>query len=404
MRFIYLDTGLRSTIGHHGERCRLIRAELRRRGIDPTILGYQDVAVELQQELGVQPFFRWWSYFHMYHAQDLDAGWLRDFEIGCRVTLEDLQQITPVASDDIVYCSSAYPVQFMALMQWMATFSRETRPRVFVEFVGEPGVKLASPGSTSLQFNLVDPRQDPRGVLYRFVGTSISQAGFPNVCPITFNRTYSEIYQAITGWTFTTLPFPHSAVLPIRNRSGKRPIQVATIGHQRVDKGYNFVPGIVQQLLDVPDVEFLVHNSTPEEMPGPQNALREIARNHPRVKLDERPAHVAEWAQVLDRADLVICPYDPLRYATSWSGIVVECIANGIPCVVPSNTIMAAMCRDFGGMAAEFRDWSVADIVAGIRLALANFDDLADRANAAAHRWPNQQGTPRLLDRLLETQ
>jgi hypothetical protein len=404
MRFIYLDTGLRSTIGHHGERCRLILTELRRRGIDPTILGDQEAAVELRQELGVQPFFRWWSYSHLYHVQDLDAGWLRDFELGWRVTLEDLKRISPVASDDIVYFGSAYPVQFMALLQWMASLSREARPRVFVEFVGEPGAKQASPGSTSLQFNLVDPRQDPRGVLYRYVGTSISQASFPNVCLFTFNRAYSEIYQAITAWTFTTLPFPHSAVLPIRNRSGKRPIQVATIGHQRVDKGFHFVPDVVQQLLDVPDVELFVHNSTPEEMPGPQTALREIARNHPRVNLDERPALVAEWAKVLDRADLVMCPYDPHRYATSWSGIVAECIANGIPCVVPSNTIMATMCRDFGGMAAEFRDWSVAGIVAGIRLALANFDELAVRANAAAHQWPNQQGTPHLVDRLLQTQ
>jgi hypothetical protein len=401
VRFIYLDTGLRSTIGHHGERCRLLRAELRRRGIDPTILGYQEVAVELRQELGVQPFFRWWSYAHIYHTQDLDVGWLRDFEIGWRVTLEDLKRITSVASDDIVYFSSVYPVQFMALLQWMGSLSREVRPRVFVEFVGEPGVKASSASATTLQFKLVDPRQDPRGVLYRYVGSSISQASFPNVCPFTFNRTYSEIYQAITSWTFTTLPFPHSAVLPIRSRSGERPIQVATIGHQRVDKGFDFIPDIVLQLLDVPDVEFMVHNSTPEEMPGPQNALREIARNHPRVTLDERPALVAEWAKILDRADLVICPYDPLRYATSWSGIVAECIANGIPCVVPSNTIMAAMCRDYGGMAAEFGDWSVAGIVAGIRLALAHFDELAVRANAAAHQWPIQQGTTNLVDRLL---
>ena len=404
MRFIYLDTGLRTTNGHHGERCRLILAELRRRGIDPTILGCQDVAVEFRQELGVQPFFRWWTYAQPYRTQELEAGWLRDFEIGWRITLEDLKRITPVSSDDVVYFCSVHPAQFRALLEWIGSLSREARPRVFAEFVAEPGVKVSGVSETNIQLKLVDPRLEPRGILYRFVGSSISQASFPNVCTFTFHRTHSEIYQAITGWTFATLPFPHSAVLPIRPRAGRRPIQVATIGHQRKDKGFDFIPDVVQQLLDGPDVEFLVHNSSPEEMPGPQNALRDIARNNPKVNLDERPVLGAEWAKVLDRADLVICPYDPVRYATSWSGIVVESIANGIPCVVPANTIMASMCRDFGGMAAAFRDWSVAGVVEASRVALANFDELAVRANAAAHQWPNQQGTPRLVDRLLQTQ
>jgi hypothetical protein len=402
MRFFYLDPGLRTTNGHHGEHCRLIRTELRSRGIDPTIVGYQEVAAELRQELGVQPFFRWWTYSEIYRNQDPLAGWLRDFDVGWRVTYEDLQRIGPVSPDDILYFSSVQPVQFMASMQWIGNLPKGAQPRVFVEFATEPGVAVSRTGATNLQVVLVDPRKEPRATMYRFAGSSASQDNFPNVCLFTPNRGVSEIYRAVTGWTFATLPFPHSAVHPIRRRSGNRPIRAAMLGHQRIDKGFDFIPDVIQQLLDVPDVEFLVHNSTPEAMPEPQNALREIARNNPRVNLDERPVLGAEWAKLLDRADLVICPYDPARYASSYSGIVAECVANGIPCVVPTNTIMADMCRDLGGMAAEFLDWSVAGIVAGSRLALANFDELALRANAAAQRWEQHQGAARLVDRLLQ--
>ena len=404
MRFIYLDPGLRTINGHHGEHCGLIRAELRRRGIDPAIVGYQEVAVELRQELGVQPFFRWWTYAQSYRKQDPIAGWLRDFEVGWRVTLEDLKRIPALAADDIVYVSSVRPVQFMAILQWIGSLPKEAQPRVFVEFATEPGVVVSKTGENTSQLVVTDPRQEPRGTLYRFVGSSASQASFPNVCLFTPDRVVSEIYHALTGWAFATLPFPFSAKLVLRCRSGKRPIRVAVIGHQRVDKGFSFIPDVVKHLLDAPDVEFLVHNSSPQEMPEPQNALRELARNNPRVILDERPLLGAEWAKILDRADLVICPYEPVRYASSYSGIAAECIANGIPCVVSANTIMAAMCKDFGEMAAEIPDWSVAGIVAGTRLALANFDELGVRAHAAAQRWQQHQGAPHLVARLLQAQ
>ena len=191
------------------------------------------------------------------------------------------------------------------------------------------------------------------------------------------------------------------AILPLRCRFGKRPIRAAFIGHQREEKGFHFVPDLLRTLLDTTDLEFLVHNSMPEEMIATQRAVREIALNNPRFIVDERPVFGTEWAQILDKADLVICPYDPVRYGSSYSAIVAECIANGIPCVVPANTVLATMCREFGGVAAEIPEWSVAGIVAGIRAGLTDFDSLATRAAAAAPLWQQRHGAPRLVDRLL---
>jgi hypothetical protein len=365
-------------------------------------LGHQEVIAELKKELGVQPLFRWWTYLQIYRRQDPIAGWLRDFDVAWRVTLEDLQRITPVSAEDIVYFNSVYPAQFMALLQWMSSMPKESRPRAFVEFGTEPGVVITSTIANNRQFEVMDPRREPRGTLYRYVGSIARKEDFPKVCLFTFERTVSEIYQALTGWPVATLPWPHLAVLAIRDRSGKRPIRAAVVGHQRTEKGFQFIPDVLRQLLDGSNVEFLVHNSAPEEMAGAQNAVREMARNNARVILDERSVFGPEWAQILDRADLVICPYDPIRYASSHSAVVTECIANGIPCVVPANTVLAAMCRDFGGMAAEIPEWSVAGIVAGIGAGLTDFDALAARASTAAQRWQQVQGTPRLIDQLLQ--
>jgi hypothetical protein len=401
MRFFYLDAAFSVRHGHHGEYCRLLSAELRSRGIEPVVLGHREVIAELRQELGVRPFFRWWTYLQIHRKQDPIAGWLRDFEVAWRLTLDDLQRITPLSADDIVYFNSVYPAQFMALLQWLSGIPKEMRPRAFVEFGTDPGVVISSTTLNNWQLDVPDPRRDPRGTLYRYVGSIAKPEDYPKVCLFTFDRMVSRIYQTLVGWPVATLPWPHHAMFPVRNRAGNRPIKAAVVGHQRLDKGYQFIPDVLRQLQDAPEIEFLVHNSAPEEMIETQIAIREMARANPRVIVDERSVFGADWALILDRADLVICPYDPVRYASSHSAVVAECIANGIPCVAPANTILANMCREFGGMAAEIQEWSAAGMVAGIRAGIAEFDTLAVRAVAAAQRWQQVQGASRLVDQLL---
>ena len=401
MRFHYLDCALHAKHAHHAENCRSITDELRQRGIDPIVRGFQQVNPELTQELGVEPFFRWYTYFRHYRNQDPVAGWLRDFYAGAQITVEDLQRIAPLAVDDIVYFSSVYPAQFMAVLHWLNGMPKDTRPNAFVEFGTEPGVVLSSRTGDDFRFEVMDPRREPRGTLYRYAASVLKAEDFPKVCLFTYDRIVSSIYQGLMGWPMATLPCPHRAILPPRSRSGKRPIRVAILGHQRPEKGFHFVPDILRTLLNEPELEFLVHNSMPDEMVDAQRAVRELALNNPRMIVDERAVFGTDWAQILGKADLVICPYDPVRYGSSYSALVAECVANGIPCVVPANTILAYTCREFGGTAAEIADWSVTGIVAGVRTALADFDSLAMRAAAAAPRWQEMHGAPRLVDRLL---
>ena len=350
----------------------------------------------------MRPFFRWFTYLQSFRRKDPIAGWLRDFDVGWRLTLEDLQRITPVSNDDVVYLSSVWPAQFMALLQWLGGMAPAMRPRVFVEFGTEPGVKLTPALASRWQIEVPEPRLEPRGTLYRYVASIAKQRDFPSVFLCTFEQTVSDIYQALTGWPFATLPWPYACVVSNRGLSGKRPIRAAVVGHQRSEKGFQHIPEVLRQLHDTADVEFLVHNSAPEEMVDTQNALRQSAGTNTRLILDERSVYGSEWAGILEQVDLMVCPYDPVRYATSHSALVTECIANGIPCLVPANTIPAAMCREFGGMAVEISGWTAASIVTGIRTALANFDMLAERAQVAAQRWREFQGAPRLVDRLLQ--
>jgi hypothetical protein len=401
MRFFYLDAAIRMRHGHHGEVCRLITSEVRRRGVGLVTLGHQEVLAELRNELEVQPFFRWWTYQQEYRVQNPDSGWLQDFDVGWRLTLEDLRRIAPVGSDDIIYFHSVFPTQLMALLQWMNLLPKEARPRVYVEFGSEPGVVMTSTMPDDLQFRVIDPRLEPRGMLYHYVGSVAKPQDFPTVCLFTFNGIVSAIYETLIRWPVATLPWPFRSSTSNRGRSGKRPVRAAVVGHQRSDKGFQFIPDVLRQLQNVSNIEFLVHNSAPWEMVGPQNEVREIAAKIPWVIVDERPVDSLDWAQILDQTDLMICPYDPVRYANSHSGIVAECIANGIPCVVPARTVLSDLCHHFGGVAAEFPEWSASGVVMAIRTALSNFDTLAVRSNAAAQRWQQTEGAPHLVDRLV---
>ena len=400
MRLIYLDSALADRVGHHSNYCGLITGEAKSRGLTVATFGRREIAADLAAELGVTPLFRWGTYHRMHTDRDPISGWLRDFELAWKTTLEDLRPMTPIRSDDVVYFSSAQPAQFMAIVQWLWQLPAGDRPRVTVEFGTEPGLQSVRVGG-KVHYEVPDPRRDARAVFYHHVATLLQPSDLARLRLVTFDAGVSAIYQGLLGVPVGTIPLPLSAATSGRSRKGRRPIVISCLGHQRPDKGYQFVPAIVEQLRDLNGVSFLIHNAAPNEMREPQEALRRLAADRSNVMLDEAPAAGARWAGLLDASDLVVCPYEPDRYASSYSAVLAECLANGIPTVLPAGTRLAALSREFGGASVDFTDWTADSIAAAIRRAVTEFDGLADRAAGAATRWAALHGPARVVDALL---
>ena len=149
------------------------------------------------------------------------------------------------------------------------------------------------------------------------------------------------------------------------------------------------------------DIRFLIHNSVPEAMPEAQQALQTLAAREPRVTLIERAVTAAEWQDLLDRIDLIVCPYSPRSYQLVPSGVQAEAIANAIPSVVPAGTALAEISTQFGGTSTTFMRNDVATVSDAVDAALLRYDALAASTLAASARWAEHHGTRKAIDRLL---
>jgi glycosyltransferase involved in cell wall biosynthesis len=301
----------------------------------------------------------------------------------------------------MVYLNSARPAQLLALASWLLRLSPDRRPSVLLEFGTEPGVEIRIDDDGPM-IGLPDLRDDPRAVLYRFAARSLRAGELSRFRLATFEPDSSAAYAALLDVDVAVLPFPHHAVGKSESRIGRRPVTVAILGHQRPDKGYHLVPEIVRRLLlRRADARLLVHNGAPEGMRDTQDALRDIARNDTRLRLDERTADDVLWRQLLSQADLIVCPYDPVRFATSYSAVAVEAIAYGIPLVVPAKTALSRLLTEFGEPGTTFASPDPESIGRAIEQALERYDDIASRALKAAGEWERQNGPRPLVDAML---
>lgn len=399
MRFFYVDSGLSDNIGHNANTCRLIAGELKRRGIETRIFAAQTVGPGLGGELGAAAHFR----CHAFWQSDGDpvCGWLTAFHVSARVTFEDLARMGDVAADDVVYVNSAMPPQFMATIQWLGSLPPARRPRVVMEFGVDPGIVMGG-GPDGKGWSLREGEAGQRAVLFRFVAKHLRGDGMPQLKLATFDKDSSLAYSTLLDRPLEVLPVPREAGRPPRRRSMRRPLTIGVVGHQRAEKGYHLMPEVARLLLAAhSDIRLLVHNSAPGEMPKTRQALKQLATADARLAIDERAMGPGPWADLLESLDLVLCPYFPERFATSYSSVASEALASGLPMIVPAGTSLSRTMAEQDGAGTTFARFDPPSIAAAVSQAVTQADDLAERAMAAAETWRAGHGARAAVDAIL---
>jgi glycosyltransferase involved in cell wall biosynthesis len=407
MRVFYLDPGLQSHSGHHAVHCRLITGELQARGFETRVFGHVDIDEDVTAKLHARPHFRHSMYVHS--DGDPICGWLNGFTDLTRLMWEDLGRLGEIAPTDLLYLSSARPIQLAAITAWMALRAPEAMPFVVVDFNLPPGIELDRVGGDA-RILVPDPRQDPRPLLFRFVSRQMPPHVLPRLRLVAFVSATAEHYRQLLGRRVDTLPMLFEATTGRRSRVAKRPIVLALLGHQQRDKGYHLVPELVRLLLtERPDVRFLIHNADPDAaathdpagLAATQRELRGIAAADDRVTLCEVPAGKELWSALIDGSDLALCPYSPQFYRAGFSGVAAEAIANGIPIVGPAGTGIENLIQEFGGAGTVFEHQESRAIVAATLKLLNDFDRYATLAHQAAMTWPTRYGPRAMVDALL---
>lgn len=402
MHIYYVDPGLISHTGHHASCCRAFLAETRRRGVGTTVLANNAVQSDLRAELGALPLFQASPYYT--DAGDPLSGWLQAFLRGAEMTAADFARVSRYSKDDVFYVTGCAPAQLMGVVEWLGTFVPGTAPAVVVDLIYQSGMILTGDGAAK-SWDPADPREDPRAILYRFIGQHMKNLALPTLRFVTTHPALPQVYSALL---FKPVEFcaalPYALPQQVAQRAGRRPITLGVVGHQRHDKGYLLMPEVFESLLKAEDdIRIVAHNSGPAALriPEPEAALARLAGADRRLTLDQRPLDAGTYLALLDSIDLMLCPYDPVVYRTTLSGVTLECVANGIPVVVPGGTVLETYTRTFAEMGVAFGAFTAPAIVAAVREALSRFEQLAAGAQTASHIFAQRYGPDKFVDMVL---
>ncbi|MBV8393879.1 MAG: glycosyltransferase [Alphaproteobacteria bacterium] len=353
---------------------------------------------ELRRAAGAEPFFRIFTYGGA--SDDPIAGWLENFNVACDLTTADLRRAWGTFGPfDLVYFNSARPAQVAALGLWMKqTFRTPAQaPGVAIELGTEAGLTRSGPDERP-SFTV----REPTAVLYRQAANLVGAEWMARMTFLTVTPAAAAEYEFILKTPAKVVPMPQ-ALPPLRRRTVNGALTIGFVGHQRPDKGWQFVSEAVQAVLcDHASVRFVAHQSDPESMADVTQGLRGLAAREPRLELLVQPAVNSAWFALLDRCDIVALPYDPMRYQAAYSAIVGEALSAGAPIVVPADTTMSSALAAAGGPGTTFAAWNAASIAAGIGQAIERFGDLAGRAYEAGQDWHGRHGPDRFVSAVIE--
>jgi glycosyltransferase involved in cell wall biosynthesis len=160
----------------------------------------------------------------------------------------------------------------------------------------------------------------------------------------------TEQYNSLEIVPFHTLPIPVSEEFHRLRRpaSQAQPLKIAYVGDARKEKGYHYLPRIVQDLwaeyVETGRITFVIQSNF--NVPGgtpPVALARAQLQSYPRdkVTLFTEPLTSAEYRDLVISADIILLPYDRDAYYAGSSGILAEALAAGVPCIVPDGVWMA---------------------------------------------------------------
>ena len=355
MKVCLLDPGLRGLMGHHFDLdLRLVRA-FGRRGHEVTVHGFAEprqglVAMAKNAGMTIHPTFRVFPY----SARPGGDSGMGAYLGRAAAIADDLARVSPA---DLWFWPTLTPDQLLAA-------------------TSRPGPARQLGG---LWFAPRFPLQI--GARGWAVAARRMTAGRGSVILGAYDESLCEVYRTFTpGLPVDRLPCPHDG-----GRNDRRPTELRRIGffgHQRPTRGLDLIPPLVAALLDR-GFEVVLQDSG--------RALPES--HHPRLVA---LPYVLDFAVEIARCDLVIWPSFHEAYLHSFSGVVSECIATGVPVVQPSGCLPAGVAARFGcGM--FFHEFSVEGILEAVDEAAGDFPALAARARAAATAWSAVNGTDRLV-------
>ena len=202
------------------------------------------------------------------------------------------------------------------------------------------------------------------------------------------------------------IPFRHELIRQSgRERRSDEPLNVVCLGDARPEKGYQYLPNVVERLYDayvVPGkLRFTLHSymqptNVPEILPHVERL-----RRYPdaQVRLIHGQLSPEQYYGELAEADIVLVPYQAEAYLRRSSGVVNEALAAGKPTVVPSRTWMQFQVDEDRGT--WFSD--PGELSQALAKIADSYESYSEAAKAFVPTWRDRHSPDRLVACLLDT-
>lgn len=162
--------------------------------------------------------------------------------------------------------------------------------------------------------------------------------------------------------------------------------RVGFFGHQRNEKGLKLMPSLLSQLVE--DGFAITFQNSRLDSPMP---------DVPGVDLLD---YVEDLAVPIAQCDLVVLPYDVEKYHARGSGILVQCLALGIPVTAPVGTLPARIIEQYR-LGPLFIANSAGYIYRAIKAAERQYPAFAINAHRTAGQFCKRNGSARFAADLL---
>ncbi|MDZ4798556.1 MAG: hypothetical protein SGI92_10375 [Bryobacteraceae bacterium] len=169
-------------------------------------------------------------------------------------------------------------------------------------------------------------------------------------------------YNRLGQYPFRTAPIPHTHPPAPAARSADGPLRVIYVGDARREKGYQYIPRLVEDLwsgyIVTGRVSFCLQSNFNIPLGEPEVVIARqqldlLAKRAPEaIELLKQPLTSEQYKDLLLSGDINLVLYDRDNYYARSSGILVESLSAGIPVIAPANTWLS---RQFAGAQAVWR-------------------------------------------------
>ena len=298
-----------------------------------------------------------------------------------------------VSDGDLVLVPTAGPCEIECILELA---SKAELPRVvYAPLIRRP--TTVSAGLSGCR-GLIDSLRY-RGVLAQWRASRWRSS----VVPLTDSDWLAASMKAAHGVAVRVVPVPSD--FTVRETNITRAASVLTVtflGDGRHERGLFMIPEIITccegRLPRSPSVRFRIQvNDSPTKWPlsrdGPITKPRV-----PRIEIIQGPISDEAYRREVLAADVLLLPYDPIRYRARTSQVLVDGLAAGVPAVVPARTWMA----DRSGAVSIFERWNSASVSDAIITVINDYERYRATAACVAERFRVPTSPDTVLSELLE--